>query len=79
MTEKYNEIANNYHERDICASICMSNQICKCCNNKVLTTYSIEHDSLDFSKDLNICFDCYYEILKVWKEKKPGKIYPGSL
>jgi hypothetical protein len=76
---KYNKIANNYHERDICSSTFIKNQICDCCNNKVLTRYCIEHDSLDFSKDLHICLDCYYQILNVWKEKRPGKIFPGSL
>lgn len=74
--EKVKEIAQNYHERDICATLSMLGQKCQCCEQIVLTTKSIEHDSQDHSKDLNICTDCYVEIVNYWKDHKPGKICP---
>ena len=66
-------IAENYHDRDICAMVGGCDLVCGCCRKKTTTTIFIEHDSQDHSKDLSICFDCYTSIHKIWKKKTPAK------
>ncbi len=76
MDNTIESIAKNYHERDINASTSGGNNTCGCCKKTVLTVFSIEHDSQDYSKDLGICIDCLTSIHKIWEEKTPGKICP---
>lgn len=71
------EIAESYHDRIVYSSMFSTEKlICRCCNNSVHSLCSIEHDSQDYSKDLNICLDCYTKIRDYWKENKPKKISP---
>ena len=73
---KVEQIAQNYHDRPCMSGLTMDGQVCKCCENVVRTTTSIEHDSQDHSKDLKVCTDCYIDIATWWKNNKPGKIAP---
>lgn len=78
------EIAESYHDREVYSQATTfplngSNEClltCNCCENKVRTTVSIEHDSKDYSKDMSVCFDCYAKISTHWKENAPEKICP---
>ncbi len=74
--KKVEQIAKTYHDRLCMSSLTMEGQICKCCESIVLTTTSIEHDSQDYSKDLNVCANCYSHIAKWWQNNKPRKITP---
>lgn len=80
------EIASNYHDR-LCASMTTisafspdgvgdQRRTCPTCGRKALTTISIEHNSQDFSKDLNICLSCYADLTVLWKTNSPKKLSP---
>jgi len=73
LEDKIIEIAEKYHDREVMASVSMDNQDCGCCNNATLITCCIEHDSQNYSKDLNVCPDCYEKIATYWKEHNPKK------
>ncbi len=70
------EIAESYHDRIVMASSMYDGQICDCCEDKVYSRSCIEHDSLDYSKDLMVCITCYIKIMNYWQEHKPRKIAP---
>lgn len=70
------QIAQTYHDRSCMSNLTMEGQICECCESVIATTTSIEHDSKDYSKDLNVCVDCYSIISKWWSNNRPGKISP---
>jgi RNase P subunit RPR2 len=74
--KKVEQIAQKYHDRLCMSGLTMEGQVCKCCESVVLTTTSIEHDSQDYSKDLNVCSNCYSHIVTWWKNNKPRKIAP---
>lgn len=69
---KVEQIAQTYHDRLCMSVLTMEGQICKCCESVVLTTTSIEHDNQDYSKDLNVCANCYSHIANWWKNNKPS-------
>lgn len=73
---KINKIASSYHDRDVLSSYIGPERECPCCERIITTTISIEHDSCNYSKDLNICHDCYRDIYKWWEDNKPKKICP---
>jgi hypothetical protein len=68
-------IAESYHDR-LAMSMYSGNRICDCCKQGKSTSTSIEHDSIDNSKDKSVCLDCYSRIVDYWKRFKPGKISP---
>jgi len=70
------EIAETYHDRVVMTGMSGGNNKCECCGNTVVTRTCIEHDSLDFSKDLWICADCYCDIAGYWQKNLPKKIAP---
>jgi len=70
------EIAKTYHDRDICAMMSGGELECPICGKTVTSLVCIEHDSQDYSKDLNICLDCYSELHRLWLENTPKKICP---
>jgi len=72
--DRVKEIAPHYHDRECGNWLSMCGQKCSCCGQKVDTTTGIEHDSRDFSKDLNVCMECYTEIINYWKVNSVGKI-----
>jgi hypothetical protein len=74
--KKVEQIAQIYHDRLCMSELTMEGQVCGCCESVVLTTTSIEHDSQDYSKDLNVCANCYSHIATWWKNNKPRKIAP---
>ena len=74
--KKVEQIAQTYHDRPCMSGLTMEGQVCKCCESVVLTTTSIEHDSQDYSKDLNVCANCYSHIATWWKNNRPRKIAP---
>lgn len=81
--EKYKnkiaEIANTYHDRSVLSEFTGPERECPCCERAVISTVSIEHDSCDYSKDLSVCGDCYFDIYKWWANNKTGKIFPGVI
>jgi len=70
------EISKEYHDRIVGGGIFGLKQKCKCCNKEVESRYCIEHDSMNFKKDLWICLECYTEIHKLWLINTPKKICP---
>lgn len=74
--DKIKTIAESYHDK-LCMSISGGMlQTCECCGIYTYSRTTIEHDSLDFKKDLHVCSDCYVSIVLYWKDHKPGKISP---
>jgi hypothetical protein len=57
-------ILSEYHERDCGSMVGGMSQICSCCGASVLTTISVEYNSMDFKKDLHVCIDCYSELIE---------------
>lgn len=76
MTGKLIQISKTYHERVVMSGMVGDKQACEICYKGTWSTYSIEHDSQDHSKDMNICIDCYDALLALWRECYPGKICP---
>lgn len=76
IEQKIKKIASSYHDREVLSGLLMKGQICDCCKKNVSSTISIEHDSRDYSKDLNVCDSCYDDLLNYWKNNKPNKISP---
>ena len=69
------EIIENYHERLNFSSQHYDEKIiCPVCGNKTYSLISIEHNSKDIDKDLNICNDCYLELINNWKNNSPEKL-----
>ena len=73
---KISEIASNYHDREVMTSRHDYDSECPCCGQMVSDLTSVEHDSCDYSKDLWVCGDCYFDIYKWWRSNKPKKICP---
>ncbi len=71
--KKVEQIAQTYNNRICMSSLTMEGQICECCESVVLTTTSIEHDSRDHSKDLNVCANCYSHIVIWWENNRLRK------
>ena len=63
-SDRVRTILSEYHERDCGSMVCGMNKTCPCCGASVLTTISVEHNSMDFKKDLHVCIDCYSEMIK---------------
>lgn len=76
IVERIKELGETYHDRLVGSNLVMSGQVCDCCKKETMSTWGIEHDSQDHSKDLGLCDDCFMEILKYWVEFRPRKIAP---
>lgn len=74
--EKIKELAESYHDREVMSYTYAGNQKCDCCGKIVTARVCIEHDSQDYSKDKQVCSDCYVAIATYWKEHSPKKICP---